>query len=332
MRPGGHFAMGAPPVQLRLIKIARALRHPVAYARLQQAMRAGLPLMYDDVSPYNIPASAGIVAGYVDGLFAWSAAGWDLFPNALHVPITVLGMPNVKVCDCETGDLSPTGAAQWAATEVQAGRRPTIYCNTSTLPAVIVALQVFAGLQFMRDVDWWQAQYDGVATLEPYYGVTPVAKQFAGYPGNSSGPYDVSITNGVWPAVVMPPPPAPDPPAATALPGGGPMAKACVARRPNVPAVGGTNDGADIFSIDPSGKIWQRGDAPDDWNQGAKVEVPWIAGTVKPDSLTAAWRLDGSAVDLWVTDANGTVWLNAWGPSTTWHWGAWDIEEVDVAL
>jgi hypothetical protein len=323
--------MGAPPVQLRLIKIARALLRPVAYVRLKKAMRAGLPLMYDDVSPYNIPSSAAIVAGYVDGMFAWSAAEWGLFPNAIRVPITVFGMANVKSCDCETGDLSPVGAAQWALVEVQGSRRPTIYCNTSTLPAVIVAL-ASVGLQFLRDVDWWQAQYDGVATLVPYYGVTPVAKQYLGYPGNSPGPYDVSVTNGVWPSIAMPPPPTPDPPAPATVPGGSPMAKACVARRPNVSALGGTNDGADIFSIDPSGNIWQRGDAPDDWDQGGKVQVPWIPGTVKPESLTASWRLDGVACDLWVTDANGTVWLNAWGPSTAWKWGDWVIEEVDVAL
>lgn len=312
----------------RLIKIVRAVRHPVHYVRLARALSAALPLMFDDVSPFNIPASPApyAVAGYVDGLFTWPAAGWTRFSSSLQVPITVRGLANVRSCDCETGDLTPTQAAVWAYNEIRSRRRPTIYCNTSTLMSVIVALQAW-GLQFMRDVDWWQAQYDGVPTLEPYNGITPVAKQYLGYPGNSPGPYDVSITNGVWPLLLPPAPPAPD-----ALPGSSMLSKACVARRPNTATLGGTNDGADVFTIDPAGLIWQRGDAPDDWNEGGKVQVPSPSTTASNEGVMAAWRLDGSAVDLWVETSDGNLYLNAWGPVTSWGWGAWNLIDSNVAV
>lgn len=157
--------------------------------------------MYDAVNPDNIPADAQVVAGYVDGRYNDFQAMVAKFPNALHVPITVFGAPDVRVCDCETGDLTPDQAAAWAKSEVNAGRRPTIYCNISTQPAVVNSLAA-QGLQFGRDVDWWAAHYTGTPHLEP----GSVATQYA-----DPGPYDISETDGVWPGVPNSPAPAPAP-------------------------------------------------------------------------------------------------------------------------
>lgn len=35
--------------------------------------------MYDSTNPGAIPASAALVAGYVDGLYRWSDAAWARF-------------------------------------------------------------------------------------------------------------------------------------------------------------------------------------------------------------------------------------------------------------
>jgi hypothetical protein len=145
--------------------------------------------MFDSITPAEIPRNAVMVAGYVDGKWPTFASLDVIFPTAEHVSITVLGAAGAQVCDCETGDLTPNQAAGWAAREISAHRRPTIYCNTSTHPAVVSALAA-VGLEFVRDVDWWEAHYDGVAQVSP----GSVCKQYAGTAG-----YDVNVTNGVWP-------------------------------------------------------------------------------------------------------------------------------------
>ena len=151
--------------------------------------------MYDSVDPAGIPAGAEIVAGYVDGRYANLPAMMARFPTATHVSITVFGAAGAKVGDVEPGCMSERRGAQWARGEVDAHRRPTIYCNTATHPQVVVELAA-VGLQFVRDVDWWEAHYDNVATLSP----GSVAKQY-----QSTAQYDISVTNGVWPNATPPP-------------------------------------------------------------------------------------------------------------------------------
>jgi hypothetical protein len=153
-----------------------------------------MTILYDAVTAANIPANAAMVAGYDDGKYKWTPADWARFPNAIHVHITVFGLAGVLVCDCENGDLTPQQAAAWAHGEVVAHRRPTIYTSTSNHPAVVAALAT-VGLQFVRDVDWWEAHYDNDARLSP----GSVAKQY-----QSTAAYDISITDGNWPAPPVP--------------------------------------------------------------------------------------------------------------------------------
>jgi hypothetical protein len=155
--------------------------------------------MYDAIGD-SMPSDGDIYAGYVDG--AWPTFGslttWH--PGKRYVAITVFGRPGIQVVDCETGDLTPAQAAAWAKAEVNGGRRPTIYCNTSTQPAVVSELAAL-GLEFVRDVDWWEAHYDNDPTLTP----GSAAKQY-----QSTDAYDVSSTDGKWPDSLAPAPaPAP---------------------------------------------------------------------------------------------------------------------------
>src|SRR5258708_18747091 len=76
------------------------------------------------------------VAGYVNGIYAWSPAEWNLFPHADHVTISVTAAANAAdVLDVEVRDAAPNQAAGWIAMRKAAGLyRPTIYCSRSVIP------------------------------------------------------------------------------------------------------------------------------------------------------------------------------------------------------
>lgn len=157
-------------------------------------------IMYDSVSANDIPPKAWAVAGYSDGRYNWPLASWERFITAYRLPITVTGEhTGARVCDCENGDLTPMGAALWCHLEIMNyHRRPTVYCNSSTVPAVEAALKV-VGLQFGRDVDLWVASWDGVSVMPDLPGC--VAKQYQ-HPPASGGNFDLSVVNPVWLATV----------------------------------------------------------------------------------------------------------------------------------
>ena len=89
-----------------------------------------------------IPRTAQMVAGYVDGDFAWSAADWARFPHSAHVGITVAGSaPHpllASVVDVETGAFTALQSRGFviARNDFRPGGLATVYCNLSTLPAV----------------------------------------------------------------------------------------------------------------------------------------------------------------------------------------------------
>lgn len=153
-------------------------------------------LMYDSTAPTDIPVTAPMVAGYVDGLYAWSAAGWARFPNSVKVRIAVSPFTNDgHVLDVETGDATPAQAPGWARMRIAAGiSRPTLYVNRSNWAAVASAC---AGLP----VDFWIATLDGSQTVVPPTGVIqPIAVQYA----NSTlagGHFDLSTVVDFWAAV-----------------------------------------------------------------------------------------------------------------------------------
>lgn len=155
--------------------------------------------MYDSISVDAIPADAQMVAGYVDGRWPTFTALETRFPHATRVSITVLGTAGANVADCETGDLTPQGAAGWAARELAAHRRPTIYCNANTWPTVEKTLGGIA-----PHVSIWLADYDGVADVP----AGTVAKQ---YRSDTAQNLDYSVVVDYWPGVDPLPLPKPAP-------------------------------------------------------------------------------------------------------------------------
>jgi hypothetical protein len=149
--------------------------------------------MHDSTNVSDIPAGATMVAGYIDGKFQTVPGLRKRFPKAKVVTITVLGTPGADVCDTEPGNISIPHAAQWAANEVKAGRKPTLYCMASAWDDVKAAVkaQGIAG-----KVSYWIAQFDGKAVIPK----GAVAKQFAD-PNTSGGHFDVSVVADHWPGV-----------------------------------------------------------------------------------------------------------------------------------
>lgn len=151
--------------------------------------------MFDSTNPNDIPTTAQMVAGYVDGIYAWSTAGWARFPNSVKVRIAISPFTNDgHVLDVETGDATPAQAPGWARMRIAAGlQRPTLYVNRSNWSAVVAAC---AGLP----VDWWVATLDGTTSVSLPGQITPIAVQYE----NSTlagGHYDKSLVADSWPAV-----------------------------------------------------------------------------------------------------------------------------------
>jgi hypothetical protein len=137
-----------------------------------------------------------LVAYYIDGLYAWSAADIARFPHNQHITITVLGNP-ADVADCETYDLTPDGAARWVRRQKAAGYlRPTIYRSFSVMQDIRTST---AELIMGKDWDAWVAHYDGSPAVD-YPG--EVAKQY-----RAANNWDKSVVyDDQWPHRTAPQP------------------------------------------------------------------------------------------------------------------------------
>ena len=154
---------------------------------------------YDAIHPANIPTNAQMVAGYVDGRYAWSAADWARFPHAVKVRIAVFSTTNDgHVLDVEPGCSTPANAPGWVVRRRKAGVDPTVYCSLSAWPTVRAA---FAAAK-VAPPHYWVAAYPGNgATLYP----GAVAHQYA-----NPGPVDISVVADIWPGVDTTPTPTPE--------------------------------------------------------------------------------------------------------------------------
>ena len=163
--------------------------------------------MYDSTNPDDIPATAEIVAGYVDGAFVWPATGWARFAGATHVTIAVDPATWADVLDVETGNpATPATSVAWVSTMRLHGRIPTIYCNRSSWPTLRAAFTA-AGV---GEPGWWVAEWTG----SEHTIAGTVAVQYAN-PDTSGGHYDLSTTVPGWPSAPVPTPTPPQP-----VPGG----------------------------------------------------------------------------------------------------------------
>lgn len=137
-----------------------------------------------------------MVAGYLDGAYAWPEAAWQNWPTAVHVRITVFAHDAFgDVLDVETGDATPAQAPGWLIARRSQGAFPSVYCNASTWPSVRAAIQA-AGL---LEPPYFIAQYDGDPTIPPdWQAAGCVAKQ---YQGGMTAPYDLSSVLDHWPGI-----------------------------------------------------------------------------------------------------------------------------------
>ena len=164
--------------------------------------------MADSVTATDIPPGAfPLVAGYVDGAYAWTDADWLFHHNSRLVRITVFGGgTDADVIDVESGDATPAQAAQWAIGRKAAGKVPTVYVQASRFGEVVAAFAA-AGAPYPY---FWIADWDNVNG--PWYG--SIAKQYQN-PTLSGAHYDVSWVADHWPGVdpELPtgPVPTPDP-------------------------------------------------------------------------------------------------------------------------
>lgn len=159
-------------------------------------------LMYDGIYPDAASIAAlhpEMVAGYIDGTWAWSAADWDKFPSStVKVQITVTASVNDgDVLDVENGDATPAQTEGWIKLRKSAGYdRPTIYCNLSTVPAVRAGTGPYL---LGVDYDLWVADYDD---SENQVYPASAATQFVSDPD-----WDVSaVYDDAWPHRTVPAP------------------------------------------------------------------------------------------------------------------------------
>jgi hypothetical protein len=135
-------------------------------------------------------SGVALIAGYDDGLYAWSAADWALFPNAIHVHIVVFPATNSgHVLDVEPGnDMTPSHWISWVQMRRAAGADPTIYVGENNWHLVRSAFQS-AGV---TEPHYWVALYDNVQSIP----AGAVAKQYA-----DVGSFDTSVVADYWPGV-----------------------------------------------------------------------------------------------------------------------------------
>jgi hypothetical protein len=158
--------------------------------------------MYDSTVAADIPATAPMVAGYIDGVGPWAAADWARFPNAVKVRIARNSLTDDgHVLDVERGDALPEWAPAWVQRRRAAGMDPTVYCNRANWPLIRAA---FAA-QHVPEPHYWLATLDGSLPWAP--GLVAIQHQSAAMTG---GHYDLSVVLDYWPGVdPVPAPPAP---------------------------------------------------------------------------------------------------------------------------
>lgn len=142
--------------------------------------------MLDSTAPADIPAGTGIVAGYIDGSWAWSTADWARF-GGLHVTITWNPANLAAKClDCEPGNCVPADVPGWVAAKRKGGEpHPWVYCMASQWGACKAAC-ANAGVP---EPLWWIAAYPGHgATIPP----GAIGHQYADH-GPNGEHYDCSV-------------------------------------------------------------------------------------------------------------------------------------------
>jgi Fibronectin type III domain len=158
--------------------------------------------MYDGINSLaGVIAEAfpntAMVAGYVNGYYAWTQAEWDLFPHSKHVTISITASADAgDVLDVENGDATPTQTEGWIKMRKSSGYyRPTIYCSRSVIPEVRQATGPYI---LGKDYDIWVADWTGSAHEVTAPGTPSASCCATQY--KSTADYDVSaVYDSGWP-------------------------------------------------------------------------------------------------------------------------------------
>lgn len=159
-------------------------------------------IMWDSTTPaISIPRTAAIVAGYVNGDYAWKPSDWTLFADAIKVRISVTGNIPCDVYDVERGDYLPSDTQVLLATAHDAGvERPTFYFDKSSYAEVRQYIPP-PGAEWA----WWAADWTGRphSLSMPDGGIASVV-QYAN-PTYTGGNYDLSaVYDPTWPILSIP--------------------------------------------------------------------------------------------------------------------------------
>jgi hypothetical protein len=161
--------------------------------------------MYDSTNPGAIPATAQMVAGYVNGPRSqWPASGWDRWgPGVPKIRIDVNGTDPLgsDVIDVENGDATIGVAVNWVKTRQARGWWSAAYTSASNLDALRLAMSDL-------DCEYWVADW-GIAQTQAALMLTGrvVAVQFENNPGSG---WDLSVVTDAWfPSPAPTPPPVP---------------------------------------------------------------------------------------------------------------------------
>lgn len=157
--------------------------------------------MFDAVSYEHIPNDASIVAGYVNGIWPTYPDIVARFPHAHHVSIAVTAEVVADVLDVEKGDATPADVPLWVKEMRNLRRKPIVYMNHSTLPAVQAECEKATLAEpFFFVADW---------TNKPHLVPGSIGTQWADgtvqYPGLARYT-DTSLISPNWPGLSVPAP------------------------------------------------------------------------------------------------------------------------------
>lgn len=160
----------------------RRIRRHRRWGRLFAA--TGLVTGHDSVTWQNIPRDTPVVAGYIDGIYAWPANAWSNF-SGFPLYIAVHASTNGgDVLDIEAGDATPDQGPGWVAKRRQQGHpNPGVYCSASVLGQVLGAFDA----QGVPRPWTWVAAYPGCGSSLCGYA-NALGHQYA-----DPGPYDLSV-------------------------------------------------------------------------------------------------------------------------------------------
>jgi hypothetical protein len=134
--------------------------------QIEELLQPKTLTMYDSVDVSTVPANPQAVAGYVDGKYQTFNGLVKAFPHAHHLSIAVFASGDGDCLDVETGDASPSEAPAWVRRQKARGvKRPCLYANLSTMPAVKEAL--LNGRIGRHEVRLWVAHWTKQPHIPP---------------------------------------------------------------------------------------------------------------------------------------------------------------------